>query len=386
MVNFLVTKLCWIAFACLSFYQFLKFLQTPIGTTYTKVKMNEKDYPVVIICPEEPFKYDQLLDYLGTPPNDRQIKTDYLWMEFAKRQNSNDVFRGNFNKILYTADDIIEKIGIILRGEMWVKTNHIKIEEAQLQSYPLSDTKGLSCPTFRIPSRFYLGGKQPLMINIKFKSANINIKRFSTLIAGENTLMTIPLENTQNFYSLKPNSTMKAVVYVSVSEKLPKMGVLNNEEKEDCETDPNYTYNDELTWRMHEGIYKKFGCTIPFFGGINTTYPICINASVYKHRKTQYNPRHIGMTYFYKLSKLKPPCRRISVLYGQPKIFPSVDTRIKINFDPEITREKEIVLYSFGDFVLDVGSYLGLLVGVSLSQLTKLIEVFRIIRNRSTGF
>lgn len=120
-------------------------------------------------------------------------------------------------------------------------------------------------------------------------------------------------------------------------------------------------------------MLKVFGCTSPFYTKLlNQTCNV-----------GQYNDTGIGYIrkkYYDYISEAMAtcgmPCSNMGIIFGYPVLDQTVpnEAYVKLYFKSHVNVRRNILAYSATNLWAEVGGYIGLLLGFSLLDLTKLIK------------
>ena len=139
-----------------------------------------------------------------------------------------------------------------------------------------------------------------------------------------------------------------------------------------CEDDLNYKYDDCIHQYIERESLAKFGCTTPFGPSKNH---ICTNRTISKEAMRMYS--------------------RIRQNHGSPCLFPCKTftirlmernqndnrwkskgyTRMTLNLNDDVRISEEVFLYTGLSLIAEVGGYVGLFLGVSINQISTLLEM-----------
>ena len=163
-------------------------------------------------------------------------------------------------------------------------------------------------------------------------------------------------------------SNIRESVYVDLVYDITYNTLFASEQME-CDNSMNYLFDDTLYHRINEDLEKHFNCTVPFLPPIQSKLTghkteICneVNKSITAIERYDYL-RSSGQ------STLCPsPCEGIDIYLGLPFISPSTSnfTYIKIYLKSNVKIKRIVYDYTFLSLIAEAGSYIGLILGISL--------------------
>jgi hypothetical protein len=152
---------------------------------------------------------------------------------------------------------------------------------------------------------------------------------------------------------------------------------LLNPDFEEC-IDPNY--DNCMFTTMEETMLKLFGCTVPWIP--NTNY-ICTNR----------NTSRLAQDWFMKNRNNRnvicpKSCIFMSVTFGPPIVHPinvKNRTSVLLYLKDDVKTTKEYILYSELSMLAEMGGSLGLLLGISLVDITNVFSQLILFLKYLTG-
>ena len=141
-----------------------------------------------------------------------------------------------------------------------------------------------------------------------------------------------------------------------------------------CSTNMDRYFDECLIDTVTKGLERKFGCTVPYI-------PSPDNLTVCDPSDTPLKEEVYNKYYFLVSNGQKSlcnfPCSNIEVFTGLPFMGESDDLGILKIYMKSTTKVKQIVLdYTMGTMIAEIGGYTGLLLGISLVNLTQVIDKF----------
>ena len=137
-----------------------------------------------------------------------------------------------------------------------------------------------------------------------------------------------------------------------------------------CTSELDYDTDRCIQMEIENETIAEFGCTTPF--GPNKT-KICINQTVAQEVLKVYHSRWKSFK-----TKCKIPCR---LLFIRPNVLregiynSQSKTKITLNLKEDVKITDEYFLYSGLSLIAEIGGYVGLFLGVSVKQISLLMEM-----------
>ena len=146
------------------------FLERPTISKFDKEKVRFEDFPMIVICPNEPhFKLGKLSKIIGHPidkmnvsnwnenfkPPEQEI--DDIRVEFSAKINDSERLKNTFSSLVVRAEDMVESVQIV-RVNREPETYSVE-QVAGIDTFPYNPTIGLFCPSIVIPKEIYFKGK-----------------------------------------------------------------------------------------------------------------------------------------------------------------------------------------------------------------------------------
>ena len=153
----------------------------------------------------------------------------------------------------------------------------------------------------------------------------------------------------------------------------------------------NLNFDDTLYKKMNAELDQKFNCTVPFLPAIASkktglATEICKDPKIGLKAIERYN--HFRSRGLSNMNEL--PCAGMDIYLGLPFITNNGDENeayIKIYLKPSIKVKNTVLNYDFVTVVAEVGGYIGLLLGISVVDITIKINslLVRVVRKRFPG-
>ena len=141
----------------------------------------------------------------------------------------------------------------------------------------------------------------------------------------------------------------------------------------------NYNYDDAFYRRVSEENEDKFGCSIPFEPPITSK----ITGNAIKICNTSELGQRAHATFLVEIengaiSLENEPCSSFDIVFGIPLIDdfenPENEAYIKFYMKAKIKVKSMVLYYDFTTLVAEVGGYIGMFLGMSLIDITILIN------------
>jgi len=212
-------------------------------------------------------------------------KNTSLWADFVQQYDTREKVIEAYKALMYKAQDIIDKVEVILRNEL-DGAREIFIDEMEIEPVPVNSADlNFYCPALQIPDRLFQNGKQPKTLKIVFKHID-TIRSYRVYAAAKNKIIfaqnQMELEESYSL-STSPNATwMQTLLRISKSEKLPRTEPFQSQDKEDCEPSKQYNMDKRMLDAIHAIAFKKHNCVWLVNVGIpDPQYPICNHTYLY---------------------------------------------------------------------------------------------------------
>ena len=146
---------------------------------------------------------------------------------------------------------------------------------------------------------------------------------------------------------------------------------LGEEKDHLCNKDMDYNYDANFYSTVAHENEKRFNCSVPFHPPTKSNVTgklieICKNSSLgikaYNNRWKVYSK--MPQIHNYK------PCTWIDVTLGMPHVSQKEGSFIRLYFKSHFKIKSIISYYDFSSLIADVGGYTGMLLGISLIDLT----------------
>lgn len=140
-----------------------------------------------------------------------------------------------------------------------------------------------------------------------------------------------------------------------------------------CDSAMNYHLDDCLYEKMTRRLVEDFGCSIPYLPNLNDE-PICSPDGNGTIASKQYNEMKANG----QRDLCHKPCERTEVFSGMA-FSDSVEeelAKIKIYLKTTTKVKKSVLDYPVLTMIAEIGGYTGLLLGISLVNLTSVLDRF----------
>ena len=152
------------------------------------------------------------------------------------------------------------------------------------------------------------------------------------------------------------------------------VNTLGDLDKHSCNAEMNHNYDKTFYERLSKENEAKFNCSVPFHPPITSeitgnNVEICNNSATGRKAYNYYKDLWAAST----LSPNDEPCAGFDIFLGLP-FFADNDNAneayIKLYIKSKIKVKSVVFYYDFTTLVAEVGGYIGLLLGISLVDLT----------------
>ena len=168
---------------------------------------------------------------------------------------------------------------------------------------------------------------------------------------------------------------------------------LEQESRIPCTSKHNFTFDDCLYRKINGAMMNKFGCTVAFLPPNSTSDLVCRNKNETEIEDFMKFYGHISSNGQRNFCQM--PCSTMEVSffnyfssssnswYFSPKVFLGLlfeghgkenEAYIKIYLKSSVKSREFVPDYTFLSMLAEIGSYTGLLLGVSLVHITSLID------------
>ena len=283
------------------------------------------------------------------------VQTDAHGRIVGKNENCTDP-RKLFEWVVQKSSDLINHIKFEFHGyqngstEMVIKPSTEKNILAKNDHFKYGH-----CFTIEPTSNMILRQIKSVEIDLKVTKNNesFQVPKFLFQTPG--------IFNQVNSYTKKAFMKEQYVLEFDIHKQLAK------DSKPPCEGDPDYSWDKCIHQHLEKASLAKFGCTTPF--GPNKDN-ICTNITIAKKAFNFYQDSINTQ----KSRTCPVPCKtyRIRAIkrYERSKGY----TRLVLNLNENVLVSEEVFLYSGLSLIAEVGSYIGLFLGVSVNQVSTLLE------------
>ena len=350
-----------------------KYIERPTTQHTSTTTLDKVKQPVIYICQDNQFNYSKAKDYgysklsyfyfgiIGYPNISWNSKHENRSFKYLQQ----NLYQANYSKHTLIKNNI--------KGGYY----------EQLE--PKEDDI-----VFRIPVGFCWQAKH-LDKFYRIQSTN-RTTIYLTDPLKDNMLMIPQVENGKFSIGMNENGFYDNNVYkmkLSVVESGLKEGqTCIDYEKRDS------SYGDCLHKTIKDTFLSLYGCLPPWFPKSNELTCGQNNEILIPTKENLDDVRNDFSNFYYELDLLYikpclPPCKtmKIDFIDTSHATTRETDASLKINIQDEVTVYKEVHAYDMFDLVVDLGSALGLWLGLSaLSILDSMIEMFIALRERSVKY
>ena len=140
---------------------------------------------------------------------------------------------------------------------------------------------------------------------------------------------------------------------------------------EACNMDDNYNKDLCINQAIEEQSLEKIGCTTPFG---STKTQICQNVDDGKKASQIYNEGMNSKVRMY--GRCSNPCSFLSIKKSKESFYQNgaTSSRVWLRFEEIVKVTEGYHVYSGLSLFAEIGGYVGLLLGVSLNQVTRIVD------------
>ena len=158
------------------------------------------------------------------------------------------------------------------------------------------------------------------------------------------------------------------------------INTLEDSKEMSCNAEYNHNFDDTLYEKINERLETEFNCTVPFLPPMSSKLlpgrvtPIC------QHHETSTNAyeRYDYLRSSGQSTLCDSPCAGMDIYLGLPFLGTHVSNMayIKVYLKSTVKIKRTVLDYDFTTLVAELGGYVGLLLGISVVNVSLIINNF----------